>query len=183
MRRPVRRRRRATPRRTRPNSGVSARIVSNRLMPGGRRIVNVEVRDHDGARRHRFYIPAEYGASWDDVRYGMPGEPTYAVDAAHKAIRAKRGPTTRRNGPKRSARRKSTARRTAAPRRTKRNAAKVAHGFRKGDRVQAHPATDAWMSGDRYGDVSSVTATKVRVRMDRSGRVRSFAPHNLLPVD
>lgn len=41
----------------------------------------------------------------------------------------------------------------------------------KGDRVQLHPATDAWMQGDRYGTVDKVTASgKLVVVMDKSGR-------------
>ena len=51
-----------------------------------------------------------------------------------------------------------------------------------GDRVQMHPATDGWMSGDRYGVVVKVTARYVHVRMDRSGRVRRVHPANVLEV-
>lgn len=45
-----------------------------------------------------------------------------------------------------------------------------------GDRVELHPATDAWMMGDRYGDVVKVGAKLVHVRMDRSGKVRKLTP-------
>ena len=52
--------------------------------------------------------------------------------------------------------------------------------FRIGQRVQAHPATDTWMRGDRYGDVAKITRTHIHVKMDRSGRTIRFAPPNLL---
>lgn len=54
------------------------------------------------------------------------------------------------------------------------------NGVNRGDRVQAHPATDAWMRGDRYGAVESVGRKRVHVRMDRSGRILRFAPENLV---
>lgn len=53
------------------------------------------------------------------------------------------------------------------------------HGSRDELRVQAHPATDAWMSGDRYGTVSKVGRELVHVRMDRSGRTRKFRPDDV----
>src|SRR5215831_12261189 len=49
-------------------------------------------------------------------------------------------------------------------------------------RVESHPATDAWIMGDRYGTVVKVGRKLVHVKMDRSGRVRRFAPRNLLTV-
>jgi len=56
--------------------------------------------------------------------------------------------------------------------------------FKVGDRVQSHPGTNAWMSGDRYGDVVKVARTgTVSVKMDRSGRVKKFSPHNLILVE
>lgn len=59
-------------------------------------------------------------------------------------------------------------------------------GFIKvGQRVQAHPATDSWMRGDRYGEVVKVirrSRTVVVVRMD-SGRVVRFHPSNLMEVE
>lgn len=39
-----------------------------------------------------------------------------------------------------------------------------------GDRVMAHPATDLWMSGDRYGTVVRIGRKWHSVKMDRSGR-------------
>lgn len=49
-----------------------------------------------------------------------------------------------------------------------------------GARVQLHPATDAWMRGDRYGEISSVGRTRVAVRMERSGLTRSMLVDDLL---
>lgn len=54
--------------------------------------------------------------------------------------------------------------------------------FRKGDRVESHPATDAWIFGDRYGSVVVVGRKYVHVKMDRSGRTLKFSPELLLFV-
>lgn len=54
--------------------------------------------------------------------------------------------------------------------------------FTVGQRVQAHPATDAWMMGDRYGEVTKIGRTKVHVKMDVSNKVRRFAPDNVQHV-
>jgi hypothetical protein len=54
--------------------------------------------------------------------------------------------------------------------------------FSQGDRVSMHPATDAWMMGDRYGDVVAVGRKVIRVRMDRSGRLRRVEPNNLMHI-
>lgn len=64
------------------------------------------------------------------------------------------------------------------------------HAFPKGRCVQAHPATDTWMRGDRYGTVVGYTRsylheTKVygvRVFMDRSQRTKTFHPENLIDL-
>jgi hypothetical protein len=52
-------------------------------------------------------------------------------------------------------------------------------GFRVGERVSMHPATDAFMMGDRYGEVSRIGKQFVHVRMDRSGGTRKVSPGNL----
>ena len=44
------------------------------------------------------------------------------------------------------------------------------------DRVQLHPATDAWMRGDRYGVIVKLGRKYVHVRMDRSGKTRKITP-------
>lgn len=44
--------------------------------------------------------------------------------------------------------------------------------FRINDRIQLHPGTDAWMTGDRYGTVVKVGRKYLTVQMDRSGKRR-----------
>lgn len=39
-----------------------------------------------------------------------------------------------------------------------------------GARVELHPGTDAWMSGDRFGTVVRTSSTHTTVKMDKSGR-------------
>jgi hypothetical protein len=51
-----------------------------------------------------------------------------------------------------------------------------------GNRVQIHPAADAWMQGDRYGEVVKVGRSIVHVKMDRSGRTRWFHAESILEV-
>jgi hypothetical protein len=51
-----------------------------------------------------------------------------------------------------------------------------------GPRVQTHPATDAWMAGDRFGTVTAVRGAVLTVLMDRSGSSRRVAWHNLVTV-
>lgn len=63
--------------------------------------------------------------------------------------------------------------------------------FSVGDRVALHPATDAWMQGDKYGEVVGFARGKrdsmgrirklVQVKLD-SGRTRNFAAANILEV-
>jgi hypothetical protein len=45
-----------------------------------------------------------------------------------------------------------------------------------GDRVELHPATDTWMSGDRFGTVVKLGRLRAHVKMDRSGRTLSLLP-------
>jgi hypothetical protein len=59
---------------------------------------------------------------------------------------------------------------------------KSSEHYLAGKRVQLHPSTDAWMMGDRYGQVQRVTKGKhgydiAHVLMDRSNKVRR------VPVD
>lgn len=51
--------------------------------------------------------------------------------------------------------------------------------YRIGDRVQLHPATDAWMMGDRYGQIVRIGKKYLHVKMDVSGRTRKVAPSNI----
>ena len=53
--------------------------------------------------------------------------------------------------------------------------------YNLGKRVELHPATDAWMSGDRYGTIVKVNSwditdgaasnVNVSIKMDKSGRI------------
>jgi hypothetical protein len=54
-------------------------------------------------------------------------------------------------------------------------------GFAIGQRVQMHPATNAWIRGDRYGEIIKLTS-KVHVKLDRSGRTLRCAPANVMPI-
>lgn len=45
---------------------------------------------------------------------------------------------------------------------------------RAGDRVEIPPHTDAWMRGDRYGEVTQVSGDNVKVLMDKSGKTLRF---------
>lgn len=65
-----------------------------------------------------------------------------------------------------------------------RNAVRYGNGtdrFTEGMRVETHPATDEWMSGDRFGTVVKVATKYIHVKMDRSGRTLKFTLHNILP--
>jgi hypothetical protein len=60
--------------------------------------------------------------------------------------------------------------------------------YAKGKRIQVHPATDAWMMGDRYGVIIGRTLGRlahdssrgVRVRMDKSQQIKTFRPGDVL---
>lgn len=54
--------------------------------------------------------------------------------------------------------------------------------IKAGQRIQLRPATDAWMQGDRYGEVVRVGKSIVHAKMDRSKRVRRFHPESILEV-
>lgn len=59
--------------------------------------------------------------------------------------------------------------------------------FPKGHRVQLHPGTDAWMMGDRYGEIrgyvnSANDGALIRVKLDKSRKVKEFHPRNLAEV-
>lgn len=44
-------------------------------------------------------------------------------------------------------------------------------------RVEVHPGTDAWMQGDRYGEIVKLGTKYAHIRMDRSGRLLRFSRH------
>jgi hypothetical protein len=54
--------------------------------------------------------------------------------------------------------------------------------FEIGERVELHPATNAWMMGDRFGQVENIGRKYVHVRMDRSGRLRQVTPEFVLKI-
>ena len=53
-------------------------------------------------------------------------------------------------------------------------------------RAELHPATDAWMRGDRYGDIVSVSKRKdgdiFRIHMDKSGKVLRVSGRNIYQI-
>lgn len=55
--------------------------------------------------------------------------------------------------------------------------------FLPGYRVQAHPATDLFMRGVRYGDVRKVTRTHVHVKFDHLPRTIALRPELVVFVD
>lgn len=54
--------------------------------------------------------------------------------------------------------------------------------IKKGDRIELHPATDLWMRGARYGDVTSIGRGKVSVKLDRIAHVLRVLPANILKI-
>jgi len=48
--------------------------------------------------------------------------------------------------------------------------------YNVGDRVELHPATDRWMSGDRYGEVVAIGRFYLHLKMDRSGAMIRVVP-------
>ena len=55
--------------------------------------------------------------------------------------------------------------------------------IKPGHRVQLHPATNAWMQGDRYGTIVQVGTKLVTVKLDTSGRTLRFHPAGLRSGD
>lgn len=51
--------------------------------------------------------------------------------------------------------------------------------IRPGMRVEIHPATNAWIFGDRFGVVVKVGRKLIHVHMDRSGLVKKFSPSDI----
>lgn len=61
-------------------------------------------------------------------------------------------------------------------------------GYCIGDRVQLHPATDAWMRGERFGEIVNLTRLRnsapcIHVRLDMSGHTLRLAPDNILRAE
>lgn len=56
--------------------------------------------------------------------------------------------------------------------------------FKPGDRIQTHPATSAWMRGQRFGTVVRTGKHTVIVELDRGARQETpFHPDNLIHID
>jgi ribosomal protein L21E len=56
----------------------------------------------------------------------------------------------------------------------------IPHDFAVGDRIQMHPATDAWMRGDRYGEVVKLLrGGAYKVKLDVSGLTKTVTPENI----
>lgn len=56
--------------------------------------------------------------------------------------------------------------------------------YAPGTRVELHPATNAWMKGDRYGEVlgEGKNQSIIRVKMDKSGKTLSVLHANILRI-
>src|ERR1700677_2808243 len=55
--------------------------------------------------------------------------------------------------------------------------------FTVGMRVEIHPATDAFMRGDIYGEVVKVARKYVHVKSDATGKTRGIVPDLLRAVE
>lgn len=47
------------------------------------------------------------------------------------------------------------------------------------DRVEVHPGTNAWIFGDRFGQVTKLGTKYVHVKMDTSQRTLKFLPRDI----
>lgn len=59
--------------------------------------------------------------------------------------------------------------------------------YHVGQRIELHPATTAWMRGDRYGEIVSLRFVDgglytVRVKLDKSGKTVKVHPDNIYLV-
>ena len=56
-----------------------------------------------------------------------------------------------------------------------------------GQRVELHPAFDAWIKGDRFGTVIKITRKNIHVKLDKSGQTwKPKTIHfelNFFPID
>lgn len=55
----------------------------------------------------------------------------------------------------------------------------IVKDFQIGDNIELHPATDAWMQGDRFGMVSKIGRKYIHVLMDRSDRTLQMLPKDV----
>lgn len=51
--------------------------------------------------------------------------------------------------------------------------------FKKGDKIELHPATDLWMRGARYGKIIQVGRTNLKVKLDYLRRAIAVSPRNI----
>jgi hypothetical protein len=51
--------------------------------------------------------------------------------------------------------------------------------FKKGDRIEMHPATDLWMRGARYGEIIQVGRKNLKVKLDYLRRAIAVSPRNI----
>jgi hypothetical protein len=52
-----------------------------------------------------------------------------------------------------------------------------------GKRVELHPATDAWMQGDRFGEVvDRMSNGNFKIRMDKSKKIRTVSSGLFWPI-
>ena len=61
---------------------------------------------------------------------------------------------------------------------TEKEQAEILRQYLLGRRVELHPATDAWMMGDRYGTIVKVNKSNVSIKMDKSGRTLKVTENN-----
>lgn len=51
--------------------------------------------------------------------------------------------------------------------------------FKVGDRIELHPATDLWMRGAQFGDVTKIGRKLLTVKMDKLTRPIKVHPGNI----
>jgi hypothetical protein len=51
--------------------------------------------------------------------------------------------------------------------------------YKIGDRVELHPATDLWMRGERYGEITGIGTKYARIKLDKSEKTVSITPRNV----
>lgn len=54
--------------------------------------------------------------------------------------------------------------------------------FKRGQRVELHPATDLWMRGARFGTVEKIGRKWIHVNVDLLGRTVRISYRNLMPA-
>ncbi len=57
--------------------------------------------------------------------------------------------------------------------------------FAVGQRVQLHPATDFWMSGAKYGEITRLFPTSpipLSIRLDVTGKIVRLHPKNIIEI-